>query len=358
MTVGYSLGVDGVVAIPEYLVEPVQRLDLEAFAVLADWLTEHDDPRAEAVRVALEVRAGRADRAEVHRAVAAAGAAILPPLTHPGVHRRSPERSDGAVQAEVELVDGLVMGLWIPLALGTRLHEVLDHPAAQLVRTLTVRSVGADVAWPARCLAHHLDWTILAGHRWHRDLDVSIGADRWPRLSHLSLHTPPGAAVTVAVPALRALRLEQPRASGPVLEPLLDVPALERLEWVTPTVVRDNDPAVRFWRRLLDVPPAALVGLELRPASVARVDELAQSTLWSQLRQVTLGSVGRDLVRWLDRAVVSFDHLDHVEITTVSPDVARALRAWLAPRAQVLPPFSVRHVGPRPTYAAIRSAGG
>lgn len=327
--------------VPAALAEAVIAKEPESLAVLADWLADHDDPRAEPVLRAVQLRTGENTRTAYRAAVSTVRDALLQPFIDATPVGRDYVRENAG---QFAIDDGFVSRMAVEPPFTAHLVALLDHPGAELVDTLRVTCrFPSEVGWPARSRVRSLQWWVASAV-----MEVVPPMEAFPHLERLELRTTSGSSMRIAHPTLRELRLEQPWDDvAPVVAPTLDTPALERLEWVTNRVFERGEPVWLWWRDFMAAPPAPLRALELRPAAVDRVEELVASALWTQLRDVQLSSVRGDMVRWLAGRVACFDHLDQLSFTTVARPVARALRVWAHRHGERLPRVQVRNVGVR-----------
>ena len=123
--------------------------DADAFMIYGDWLQEQGDPRGELVAIQRHLERAPGDK-QVKKAEAALlakhGAYLVPPLLWQMVQlpKRGAERNRSEITWRAGFIDRVRIARASDRAPALRdvLHELLHHPAAQFMRSLTIGPLG------------------------------------------------------------------------------------------------------------------------------------------------------------------------------------------------------------------------
>ena len=128
--------------------------DADALMIYGDWLQEQGDPRGELVAIQRHLERAPGDK-QVKRAEAALfakhGAYLVPPLLSQMTQTRS-ERARTEIQWRAGFIDRVRIARPTDRApaLAEVLHELLHHPAAQFMRSLTIGPLGTPKRYDYR----------------------------------------------------------------------------------------------------------------------------------------------------------------------------------------------------------------
>lgn len=326
--------------IPPVLASAVRDGVVGSRTVLADWLTEHGDPRG----VAMALEASGAD--EARRAAAIASSRVRRALVavHPGVEALL---SDAAVVVEEHA--GFLVRLTFLRGAAARhadaLRALLESGQLPLLERVEIHGGGEAVL-------RALDGARAPVPREVRVLGLAeppgpLSLGGLSGLRGLALQGEGVVDTDLAHPTLAVLVLELPNLRDRELgSPIraLRTPSLSSLSVATHRAA--HGPEAGWLSALARRPPASLTSLALRPATDDLLHALRGTPLLERLRWLALDSCFPDTVDRLLDDPAAFAHLDRLAVTVVRAggDARRPLQQALR---EVVPNATVAGIGLR-----------
>jgi uncharacterized protein (TIGR02996 family) len=297
--------------------------DPAPYAVYADWLVQHGDPRGELISLQLALETGQRSTGRRSLPVAIArhlethAARLLGPLAPLLANPRDPLA--GPFTWRRGFIDQVTLDGGRGRDLGAVIDDVLRHPSGRLVRALTLRTDHVDEAHrvvDALCERAPACLTELDFEVRDQPLDVTALWPAVPRLARINLAARAFDLGAVRVPAAERARFATTRLSVAAVRAIAGAPwpALQRLELRFGGRFEPTSSTIDDLRGLLvrgDLP--ALTHLKLRGCAYAgeALVALLGAPLARQLVVIDLshGHVDREELRQLAGQLTGFPQL-------------------------------------------------